>query len=141
MRGIFAGLETGFIFYLNKLAIAPAIGIDYQLHYKEKLFTDQKRSNKSIEDRQWFSDKLNPYNVYARLGLGKKDGLMLFAEVYFMNFVNPNYTETVNGVKTKPLDGYQVNRFNLGLSYIFDGNSNKRNFKATKKTDNEPKNL
>jgi len=130
MRGIFAGLETGFVFYIKNFGISPSFGVDYQLHYKEKIFMDKNRSDKEVVDREWFSNKLTKFNYFARLGLGKKDGLMVFAEVYFLNFVNQDYSTEVNGSITHPFKGLEINRFNIGLSYIFDGESNKRTFKA-----------
>ena len=56
-----------------------------------------------------------------KVGIGTEDGIYLYGEYFFREFLNRDFTETVNGVQVKPYENLSINRFNIGLGVlIFD---------------------
>lgn len=120
-RVISIGPEIGFMANLgkSKLVLSGDYGFDFALHYKEKVFPNGERSDKEILTREWFSDRPNRLNHYVRVGVGTENGLYMFGQFYFREFLNTGFQETINGVTTQPYEGLVIQRFHLGISFKF----------------------
>lgn len=121
--GVPVGLKFGNMDKGNALLIGG--GVDLPFHYKEKGFI--KRNNKE-KTREWFSNRTATYLPYVFVGIQIKSSIVIKAQYYPTNFMNPDFTINEGGVTYKPYDGYNVNLllFSLGFNlnytpkYIFD---------------------
>lgn len=120
-RVISIGPEIGFITNLgdSKIVLSGDYGFDFALHYKEKVFPNGERSDKIKRNREWFSQRPNRLNHYVRVGIGAEDGLFMFGQFYFREFLNTGFQETIDGVSSQPYDGLVIQRFHLGISFKF----------------------
>src|SRR5690606_33691221 len=64
-------------------------GVDFPFHYKEKGFA-KGRENK-VKFSEWFSDRTLNVMPYIFAGFSTKSGVVLKAQYYLNNFMNPNY--------------------------------------------------
>lgn len=120
-RVISIGPEIGFMTNLgkSKLVLSGDYGFDFALHYKEKVFPNGERSDKEVLTREWFSDRPNRLNHYVRVGVGTENGLYMFGQFYFREFLNTGFQETIDGAATRPYEGLVIQRFHLGISFKF----------------------
>lgn len=120
-RVISIGPEIGFITNLgdSTIVLSGDYGFDFALHYKEKVFPNGERSDKIKRNREWFSERPNRLNHYVRVGIGAEDGLFMFGQFYFREFLNTGFQETIDGVSSRPYDGLVIQRFHLGISFKF----------------------
>ena len=98
------------------------LGLDYNFHYKEKTFVDKERKQKEVTLREWGSNRVNKLNYSAKVGIGSSNGLYIYGEYFFREFLNRDFTETVEGVQTKPYENLSINRFNIGIGFILQKN-------------------
>ena len=125
MRTWTIGPVANMVFKLKKTFILVGYGADYNFHYKERFFPNNQRKDSRIVATEWNSDRVNRFNHYARLGLGLKSGIYLYGEYFFNEFLNQDFTEMENGVPvSQPYRGLEINRFNIGISFIFTGDDN-----------------
>jgi len=86
--------------------------------YKEKGFV--KRSKKD-RFHEWFSDRTASYMPYAFAGVCMKPGIYFKVQFYPGNFMNPDYSETINtggvAIVNKPYTRYDIEvlMFSLGI--------------------------
>ena len=118
-RAISIGPEIG-VLLGNSFFLMAAVGFDYNLHYKEKIFPNQKRSEKQVVLREWWSNRVTKFNPHAKVGLGMREGLYVYVDYYFSEFLNQDFTETINGVEIKPYHNLQANRFNIGIGFMIN---------------------
>jgi hypothetical protein len=120
-RVISIGPEIGFFVNLGEssLVLSGDYGFDFALHYKEKVFPNGERSDKRILTREWFSDRPNRLNHYVRVGVGTENGLYMFGQFYFRDFLNNDFQETIDGVAVQPYKDLVIQRFHLGISFKF----------------------
>lgn len=102
--GIPVGLKFGNMMKGNFVMIGG--GVDFPLNYKEKGFV--KRNDKT-KFNEWFSQRTPAVMPYAFVGFRVSPGVSLKLQYYPGNFLNPDFSETVNGVTVKPYAGYKVN--------------------------------
>lgn len=109
---------------IGSVAIEVGAGLDWYFHYKQKRFVGGERSNKTTDFAQWVpnpgvsnTNRINQFNPYARLALGKKKGPGLYVEYYFLkDFLNADYTYTdATGMEVKPYSGFSTQRLNIGI--------------------------
>ncbi|MCC5943518.1 MAG: hypothetical protein JJT94_01180 [Bernardetiaceae bacterium] len=98
-------------------------GLDYNFHYKEKVFFGGERANKEVVLSEWFSNRVNRFNHSVRAGIGVSPGFYIYGEYYFQDFLNPDFTENINGVAVRPYENLQIRRFNIGVSWLFSSKS------------------
>ena len=87
---------------------------ELMFHYKEKLFIDGKKEDKFNE---WFSDRTNIINPSLFGGVQLRGGLNLKFKYYLLDFLDPNYTERVDGVSVRPYEGLETKMFYISLSW------------------------
>ena len=109
--GIVGKIGEGMIYSLG-------LGLDYNLHYKEKTFVDKERKQKEVTLKEWGSNRVNKLNYSAKIGIGSSKGLYVYGEYFFREFLNRDFTETVNGVETKPYENLSINRFKIGIGFM-----------------------
>lgn len=97
-------------------------GVDFPFNYKEKGFID--RGNKT-KFNEWFSSRTPAVMPYVFIGAHLRPIMAVKLQYYPSNFMNPNYSQTVNNVKTTPYAGYDVNL--VMLTFGFDINYRPRN--------------
>src|SRR5690606_29740217 len=95
-------------------------------HYKEKVFRNERRSQKEVLLREWGSQRVNRFNYFVRVGFGFRKGFFLYTEYYFQNFLNSSFSHVVNGNVVKPYEGLEISRFNIGLSLNYMSRFEKR---------------
>jgi len=103
----------------KKIWLSLAGGIDYNFHFKEKVFLEGERKNKEVILQDWFSERANRFNYFSRLTVGYKRKILVysvFAEYYFLNFLNTNFSETKDGALVEPYKGFNISRFNIGIT-------------------------
>lgn len=101
-------------------------GIDVPFNYREKGFV--KRSDKQ-KFSEWFSKRNADYMPYVFAGISYGHGATLKIQYYPSNFFNPEFTETKNGVTSKPYAGYDAKLLYVTLGFDI-------NYKKAKKADN-----
>ncbi len=105
--GIPLGIKIGDLSRKNYAFLGG--GVDFPLNYREKGFV--KRNDKD-KFNEWFSDRVPAYMPYAFIGASVKPGVFIKVQYYPGNFMNPDYSETVNinGTPTviKPYSLYDV---------------------------------
>lgn len=91
-------------------------GYEFELpfHYKEKLFiNDDKKDVVGV----WFANQTNWYTQSVFVGINFPSGFNLKFKYYLDGFFNKNYTETVNGVRTKPFENFDARVFYIALDW------------------------
>lgn len=83
-------------------------------HYKEKHFVNGDKVKKRS---QWFSDKVNMFNPSLFAGVQLPGGANIKFKYYLFDFLNPDYTETVNGVEVKPYAGMKSQMMYVSLGF------------------------
>ena len=86
---------------------------ELMFHYKEKLFLNGKKEDKFNE---WFSDRTNLINPSVFGGIQFPGGVNLKFKYYLLDFLNPDYTQTINGDRVRLYDGLTSNIFYISLS-------------------------
>lgn len=118
MRAIAIAPQLGVSFGVKSLSLNLAGGVDYNFHYKEKFFPDKKRKDKEKLYREWFSERVNKFNPYLRMSVRKRhSNFSIFGEYLFNDFMNREFTETINAVTFKPYEHVNPLRFNLGIAF------------------------
>lgn len=87
---------------------------EMMLHYKEKHFVNGEKVKKKSE---WFSDKVNMFNPSLFAGIQLPGGANIKFKYYLLDFLNPDYTETVNGVKVKPYAGMKSQMMYVSVGF------------------------
>ncbi|GEM_PF-4751566 len=100
----------------DKVMIGVGYAFNYTLHYKEKRFPDRLRKNKQVEQSEWFSERVPPFqhSLYAEIGMAR--GVRVFGEYFLGNLYNTQYQDD-NG--QTPYAGLQVQMFNVGINFSF----------------------
>ncbi len=115
-----AGPELGFVFFVKKkLAIYAAYGVDYYYHYRSIILPDNNPNNEAIRDKHYFPNEVNNFNQYLRIDIGMMKGIALVGEYYLNDLMNKDFV-LADGV-TKPYEGFEESRFNIGLKFNFYG--------------------
>ncbi|HET8573190.1 MAG TPA: hypothetical protein VFL76_04895 [Edaphocola sp.] len=128
--GLPLGLKIGDLAYGSYVLVGG--GIDFPFNYREKTFT--KRSDKT-KFNEWFSNRVPAAMGYVFLGAHLNPGIALKLQYYPGNFLNPDFTETTNGITYKPYAGYKVNLLvlSLGLDIPYHPKEDIKNFKKAMK--------
>jgi len=64
------------------------------------------------------------FNHYVSVDIGVKGGFYIFGQYYFRNFFNKDFKETINGVEVRPYENFNVTRFNIGFSFLYNNTEN-----------------
>jgi len=90
-------------------------GLEYEMlfHYKEKEFIDGKKSKYT----EWFSDRTNLFVPSVFFGYQFKGGTNFRFKLYLDNFFNQDYTETIDGINTKPYQNITSQIYYFSLSF------------------------
>lgn len=116
------GIPVGFkVGNLNKFFVYGGYEIEFPFHYKEKTFVNGSKQDAKIST--WFSNRVPAFYNSAFVGIQFPYGMSLKFKYYFTNFFNEAYTTTVDGVQTKPYDGYKVNVYYFSISYALFRNT------------------
>lgn len=86
---------------------------ELMFHYKEKLFVNGDKEHKFNE---WFSDRTNLLNPSVFGGIQFPGGVNLKFKYYLLDFLNPDYSESINGSRVQPYRGITSNIFYISLS-------------------------
>lgn len=82
--------------------------------YKEKTFVNERKQDVF---EVWFSNRHNWYTQSVFVGINFKRGFNIKFKYYLDNFFNKDFTETVNGVQTKPFADFNANVFYVALDW------------------------
>ena len=116
-RNISIGTDLGFLFTIKeKFILFMTGGVDYNFHYKEKVFRDEKRSKKEVLLTEWSSNRVNRFVPFVKVGFGFKDSYYIYFEYFLKGMMNTSYIESVNGVNIRLYEGLEITRFNIGFS-------------------------
>jgi hypothetical protein len=88
--------------------------IEFPFNYKEKTFVNEKKTDKF---NVWFSNRQPLYYHTVMVGVQFKGGTNLKFKYYLTGFFNKNFTETKNGIQTKPYENFDANVFYVSLNY------------------------
>lgn len=88
--------------------------LEIPIHYKEKTFINEDKEEK---DDIWFSSRVNIINHSLMAGIQLPYGATLKFKYYLTNFFNKDYTQTVDGITSKPYANSDVNIFYFSLSF------------------------
>jgi hypothetical protein len=103
----------------EKLGLGFNYEFNYFAHFKEKVFIDGERAQKQILHREWWSDRFNPFNhVLGGFIVFPETGFNIYFGYYLNNFMNPDFTEEVNGNELMPYAGLNVQKFDIGISLM-----------------------
>ncbi|MCB9039634.1 MAG: hypothetical protein H6557_23705 [Lewinellaceae bacterium] len=86
---------------------------ELMFNYKEKLFVN---GNKEDKYNEWFSDRTNIINPSIFGGIQFPGGINLKFKYYLLDFLDPDYSETINGNLVQPYRGLTSNIFYISLS-------------------------
>ena len=114
------GIPVGFkLGHMNQTLFFAGYEVELPFNYKEKRFENERKVDKF---NVWFSDRNSPIYQSVFAGIQGPNGVTLTVRYYLTNFHNEDFTETTNGVTTKPYAGLKANilAFSLGYS-LFDG--------------------
>lgn len=114
--GVPVGIKFG---RMNHGLVFIGYELELPFNYKEKRFENEKKEDKFDV---WFSSRNEPLFHSVMLGLQGPHGATIKFKYYLSNFHNTDFTETVDGVETKPYAGLNANIFYVSLGYdLFDG--------------------
>lgn len=107
------GPSGGIYFGIGKKLIVGASGTaSYNFHYKHKIFPGGERKDKIKNVREWFSDRVEPFNLIPRFSIGLRDQFVIYGEYYLTGMFNTDFT---NDSGIKPFEGFEITRFNIGI--------------------------
>ena len=112
--GIPLGLKIGNIRYGNYVLVGG--GVDFPFNYREKGFVNR---NDKTKFNEWFSSRTPAVSPYVFLGAHLRPGFVFKLQYYPANFLNPDFTTTVNGLDVQPYKGYKVNLLLLTFGFDF----------------------
>jgi hypothetical protein len=111
-------------------------GIDAPFNYREKGFVNRRDKEKFSE---WFSDRTPEFMPYLFAGFAYGSGSTFKVQYYPGNFFNPEFEEEVNGMKSRPYQGYSAHILCVTLG--LDLHYNMHNKKKTEETTEAPAEL
>ena len=110
--GIPIGLKIGNL--ENGQFIYGGYELELPFHYKEKLFiNDDKKEVTSV----WFGNQTNWYTQSVFVGVNFQRGFNIKFKYYLDGFFNKDYTETVNGVRSKPFTNFNAHVFYISIAW------------------------
>ena len=86
---------------------------ELMFHYKEKLFVNGEKEDKFNE---WFSGRTNLLNPSFFGGVQFPGGINLKFKYYLLDFLDPDYSERINGSVARPYQNLASNIFYISLS-------------------------
>ena len=114
--------SIGLTLSLNKIGvfqdedyISLFLGLNYNFHYREKIFIDNLRKNKKLLYSEWTSERVNMFTPYLKIKYCHSTKLEFFTEVYFDNFMNNNFIEP-NSSGFKPYEHLYFNKLTVGIN-------------------------
>ncbi|XZF16397.1 hypothetical protein ACTHGU_09670 [Chitinophagaceae bacterium MMS25-I14] len=110
--GIPLGIKIGNLAKRNYLLIGG--GIDIPFNYKEKGFV--KRGDKD-KFNEWFSQRTPAIMPYLFVGAHIAPGISGKIQYYPGNFLNPDFEETKENVKSTPYKGYDVHLLMVSVGF------------------------
>jgi hypothetical protein len=114
--GIPVGIKVG---TMNKALVFVGYELELPFNYKEKRFENEKKEDKFDV---WLSNRNELLFHSLMLGVQGPHGTTIKFKYYLNNFHNTDFTETVDGVETKPYQGLNANIFYVSLAFdLFDG--------------------
>lgn len=114
------GPELGFVFFIKKkIAAYAAYGVDYYYHYRSVIIPGSNPDNEAIREKHFFPNEVNKFNQYLRFDIGMMNGIALVGEYYLNDLMNKDFL-LADGV-TRPYEGFEETRFNIGLKFNFYG--------------------
>lgn len=119
--GIPLGVKLG---RMNKTLFYAGYELELPFNYKEKRFENERKVDKF---NVWFSDRNSAFYQSVFLGMQGPGGATLTVRYYLTNFHNTDFSETKDGVTSKPYAGLNVNILSVSLGYgLFDATRMKR---------------
>ena len=114
------GVPVGFkLGRMNKTLLYAGYEVELPFNYKEKRFENERKEDKF---NVWFSDRNTSLFQSIFLGVQGPKSTTLTVRYYLTNFHNQDFSETKNGVTTKPYAGLNANIVAFSLGYaLFDG--------------------
>jgi hypothetical protein len=110
--GIPAGIKIG---NLDKAFLFAGYELEIPFHYKEKLFIDEKKEDKTSV---WFSDRVNLINHSFMVGVQFPYGATLKFKYYLTNFFNQDFESSDGmGGTQKIYANTEANIFYFSLSF------------------------
>ncbi|MEO8591147.1 MAG: hypothetical protein ABI432_17345 [Flavobacteriales bacterium] len=113
------GVPVGFkVGSMNKTLVFLGYELELPFNYKEKRFEGDHKEDKF---NVWFSDRNSMFYQSVFLGFQGPGSATITVRYYLTNFHNQDFTETKDGVTTKPYDGLNANIVAVSLGYgLFD---------------------
>lgn len=102
--------------FSNNLYFFAGGEAELMFHYKEKRFVDGDRDRKE-KFNEWFSDRTNLINPSLFAGIQFPKGLNVRFKYYLLDFLNQDFTETIDGIEVRPYEGLSSQIFYISLSY------------------------
>lgn len=94
-------------------------GLDYGIHYKEKVFPNGVRRDKVVTVSESWSNRVRQLNLSLSAGIGIVPGIMIYGEYFLFDFMNKDFTETINGTVVRPYQNLDITRFNIGITFLY----------------------
>ena len=114
------GVPVGFkLGRMNKALFFAGYELELPFNYKEKRFENERKEDKFSV---WFSDRNTDLFQSVFVGIQGPGSTTLTVRYYLTNFHNQDFTESKDGVTSKPYAGLNANILAFSLGYaLFDG--------------------
>ncbi len=95
---------------------------NFPFHYKLKRFDAGTRKNKEIITKEFFSKRVSKYQPCLEVSFGimyhKYGRFSIRAKLFYTDFFNVDYSETVNDLEVKPYESIAISQhFGITFSY------------------------
>ncbi len=106
------------IIIAKKISLTVGYGLNYPIHYKEKVLKDRMRKNKSVTVSEWLSKRTVRWHPHVMVKIGMIRGITVEAEVFPQNFFNTNYAEPDEmGGNQYPYQGWSARIVNVDIGF------------------------
>ena len=119
------GIPVGFkLGRMNQTLFFAGYELELPFNYKEKRFENERKEDKF---NVWFSDRNTDLFQSVFVGVQGPGSTTLTVRYYLTNFHNQDFSETKDGVTTKPYAGLNANILAFSVGYaLFDGTKTAR---------------
>ena len=109
--GIPIGVKIG---KMNGFFLYGGYELEIPFNYKEKTF---EGGDKMEKFNVWFSDRTTSIQEAVMVGVQFPQGGNIKFKYYLTNFFNKDFSETINGVTSRPFQNFDVNVFYISLNF------------------------
>ena len=96
--------------------------LEWMFHFKRKEFINDRK----IVFSEWFSNRTNPLAPSVFAGIQFPKGWNIKFKYYLTDFLNKDFTETINGVTIKPYKDWRSQMFYFSIGLVMHNKGNRR---------------